>query len=106
MMSKDNFARRLRKLIEEKTPFVAYWHSRGYGVMLTEPVTVSKQYLEDKTNGTWRLVEGKAVVRASKSGLSRWAKNLARMRRSWYTTDVVTVEYDGDSLITEGDLEL
>lgn len=106
MMTKDNFARRLRKLVEAKTPFVAYWHPHGYGVMLTGPVTVHSRYLEDKTNGTWRLVKSEAVVRASKSGLSQWAKNLARMRRSWYTIDVVSVEYDGENIITEGDLEL
>ena len=105
MMTKDNFARRLKVLIEAHEPFAAYWHPTGYGVMLTGPVTSHKRYLEDKFDHQWRTDKTEAVIRARKTAPSAWWKSLAKLRK-WHYTEVVTVEFDGENISMEGDLEL
>lgn len=105
MVSQESFKHRLRGLIEAKTPFAAYWHPQGYGVMLLGPVTVNKRFLPDDQTGGYMLVEGEAKLRARKAAPSAWWKNLAKLRRK-YWTEVVTVEFDGENIKTEGEIEL
>lgn len=105
MTSQEGFRRRLRGLIEEKTPFVAYWHPGGYGVMLTGPVTSHKRYLEDKDDHQWRMDKTEAVIRARKAAPNAWWENLAKMRRKYFT-EVVTVEFDGENIVIDGGMDL
>ena len=105
MVSQESFKHRLRGLIEEKTPFAAYWHPQGYGVMLTGPVVSHKRYVEDKIDHQWCTDETEAVIRAGKAAPSAWWKNLAKLRRKYYT-EVVTVEFDGENIKAEGEIEL
>lgn len=99
MVSQESFKHRLRGLIEEKTPFAAYWHRDGYGVMLLGPVTVNRRYPPIDQTG------GEAKIQARKAAPNAWWKNLAKLRRKYYT-EVVTVEFDGENIKTEGEIEL
>lgn len=105
MVSQESFKHRLRGLIEEKTPFAAYWYPNGYGVMLLGPVTVHKWYLPIGQTGGYMTVEGEAKLQARKAAPGVWWKNLAKLRRKYYT-EVVTVEFDGENIKTEGEIEL
>ena len=105
MVSQEGFKRRLRGLIETKTPFAAYWHPTGYGVMLTGPVVSHKRYVEDKIDHQWRTDDTEAVICAGKAAPSAWWKSLAKMRRMYYS-ELVTVEFDGENIKTEGEIEL
>ena len=104
-LSKEGFARQLKAHIEAHEPFVAYWHPHGHGVMLTGPVTSHKRYLEDKFDHQWRTDKTEAVIQARKAAPGVWWKSLAKLRK-WHYSEVVTVEFDGENISMEGDLEL
>lgn len=99
MTTKDNFARQLRQLVEAHEPFVAYWHPHGCGVMLTRPKRVKRQ---DPHSGARNSV----TLSFTKELRRDYDRAMRRLRRSAYTFDVVSVEYDGEHIIAEGDLDL
>lgn len=99
MISATGFIERLRQLIEQKEPFIAYWHAHGCCVLRTGRVTL---WVPDGRGGR------KAVVsQASATSVKKLRRRIERMRRGWATRgSLLAVEYDGASLAAEGDPQL
>lgn len=122
-MDEEGFKRYLRPLVEAGIPFTAYWHPRGFGVMRTGPQPTerveyvvhlpggeARRYREyrkaynksENTGGAWmeqEKVPGKPI-QVSKAKLARWRAMNDRLRR--LGGGVITVEFDGVNLMTEG----
>lgn len=81
MYSKEAFAKlRLKDLVRDHIPFKAYWHSRGYGVILLNNIP--------QRNG-----------QPAKRPLQSWDRQIARMRKDcWLVADLTVIEYDGETI--------
>lgn len=100
-MSEEGFRQLIRRYVDKGIPFRAYWHPNGFGLIRLDAVEVPvlPPY-------AWR---GDGPVptephRLTKRGLRTWERNLARLRKQTWGR-VVTVEYDGTELKTEGGFE-
>ena len=98
-LSKADIARRLKAHIEAHEPFVAYWHPNGHGVMLTEPKRVKRRAPRSTVMETVTLSFTKELRRD-------YDRAMHKLRRRTYTFDIITVEFDGENISMEGDLEL
>lgn len=100
-MSEEGFRRLIRRYVDQGIPFRAYWHPNGFGLIRLDAVEVPvlPPY-------AWH---GAGPVptephQLTKRGLRTWEKNLAQLRKQTWGR-VVTVEYDGTELKTEGGFE-
>ena len=131
-MTEDGFKRYLAPYIRDKVPFSAYWYSRGYGLIKTGLIPTEKtEYLLcqngkavksygttergyhrcqnaiNQTEGAWmetRKVPGKPR-QLTEGMVKRWKKNLDQLRHTC-GCKFVTVDFDGEHIMTEGDFEL
>lgn len=123
-LSKEGFERYIQRHIDEGIAFTAYWHSRGYGLLVTGPRPRTKhRYIlhvpgkPDKefadhqacrnrvqlTKGAWmETIEiADKPKQVPESRVKQWRKlNDAYRRRCW--GEYITVEYDGTSVAVEG----
>ena len=126
------FAERIKPLIDDQTPFMAYWHPHGYAILRTGPVerteTVyvlfaygvkttweyhSPQDADRACNrffrkygrfpGVKKEVRQLKPLKASKAGISEFR----RIMRKFEHADPYarTVEFDGVNLVTHGDID-
>lgn len=129
-MTKDGFRRYLQPYIDQKRAFSAYWHPHGFGLILTGPrPTYKTRYVvsnpgkpdkayssrKDAYNACDRLLDAgcRADVseiqvpgkpqQLSEAKLAKWRKNIDWLRAR---TEVITVDYDGVGIKTEGGIEL
>lgn len=91
-MNKEGFRQFLQPYIKEGIPFLAYWHPAGMGMIRLDEVRVP-------------CMRGNVATTRAKQlgprGRAAWEKNLARLRKqSWGR--VITVEFDGKTITTEG----
>lgn len=94
-MSEEGFRHLIRGYVDKGIPFRAYWHPNGFGLIRLDEVMVP-------------AYPGEQVPRkpktVSKRGLQTWERNLAQLRKQTWGR-VVTVEFDGKELKTEGGFE-
>lgn len=97
-MTKEGFRKYLQTYIDQKIPFMAYWHPAGMGLIRLDTVEVPT-----KPPHEWHR-PGRIPTRAkqlSQRGRMTWEKNLARLRKQTWS-QVITVEYDGKDIQIEG----
>lgn len=127
-MTEEGFRKYLRPYIEEGTPFSAYWHPKGFGLIKTGliPRTKHEYVFHDgaktknyhgsytscrnavnRTKGAWmETVEVPDKPKQITEGMKkRWQKNAAQLRASCYSK-FITVEFDGTNTMIEGGFEL
>lgn len=116
-MTKERFAMFLRPYIKSGTPFSAYWHPYGFGMLRTAPIQLKvyryvlhvpgkpdKEYKDrakceaavSRTRGSWMEVN---QVDGKPKELSRvtrrcWQRGIEDLRRYAYGP-VITVDFDG-----------
>lgn len=101
-MSKEAFRRMMAPFIRDGIPFLAYWHPAGMGLIRLDEVQVPRRppcethYRETHTE--------LKPHQLGKRGRQTWEKNLARLRKQTWGR-VVTVEFDGKELKTDGGFE-
>lgn len=127
-MTEEGFRRYLRPFIEAGTPFCAYWHPRGFGLIKTGYIPTQKseyllcqkgkpakvytnharcQNMVYKTKSAWmetRPVPGKPR-KITEGTLKRWMKHMDRLRRE-YGGRLITVDFDGTNTKIGGEFEL
>lgn len=97
-MSEEAFKQFLRPYIKEGIPFLAYWHPAGMGMIRLDEVMIPS-IPPCELHGP-----GSPPVKPhllTKSGQRTWKKNLAWLRKQTWGR-VITVEFDGKDLKTEG----
>lgn len=100
-MTEEGFKQFLRRYVEQKIPFLAYWHPQGFGLIRLDEVMVPK--IPPCEN---HYVNGpKRSHQLTKAGRRGWEKNLERLRRQC-CGEIITVEFDGEAIKTEGGFEL
>lgn len=102
-MSEDGFRAFLKPYIEKQIPFLAYWHPNGMGLIRLDEVMVPR-----KPPIEAHVLEGNMPTKQhklTKYGRQKWEKNLSNLRRQTWAP-VITVEFDGTQLKTEGGFEL
>ena len=104
-MSKEAFRRMLAPFIREGIPFLAYWHPAGMGLIRLDEVLTPKKppcetrYFADSENGP------KKKHTLTRGGRRTWEKNMERLQ--WQCCgEVITVEFDGETIKAEGGFEL
>ena len=104
-MTEEGFKRFLRRFVDEKIPFLAYWHPQGFGLIRLDEVKVPKKppcethCFADAETGP------KKKHTLTKGGRRTWERNLERLRRQC-CGQIITVEFDGETIKTEGGFEL
>lgn len=105
IISLDGFKRYLRPYVEKKIPFLAYWHPQGFGLIRLDEVLTPKKppcetrYFADSENGP------KKKHTLTRGGRRTWEKNMERLQ--WQCCgEVITVEFDGETIKAEGGFEL
>lgn len=130
MIDISQFARRAKFLIDSQTPFMAYWHPRGCAVLRTGPVERTEAVYVLFAPGiktTWeyrnpqdanraysyffskygRFPDTRKEVRqlkASKAGISEFRRVMRKLERQ--NPCARTVEFDGVSVVTHGEIDL
>lgn len=99
-MSEEGFRHLIRGYVDKGIPFRAYWHPNGFGLIRLDEVMVPCTPRGQVDSGNYPR-KPKTVT---KRGLQTWEKNLAQLRKQTWGR-VVTVEYDGKELKTEGGFE-
>lgn len=101
-MSEESFRQFLRSYVEKGVPFMAYWHPAGMGLLRLDEVMVPKKPpCECRGPGAQPM----KPHQVGKRGLATWEKNLARLRKQTWGR-VITVEFDGKDIKTEGGFTL
>lgn len=104
-MNSEGFRRFLRGYIDKGIPFLAYWHPAGMGLIRLDEVKVPKKppcethCFADTENGP------KKKHTLTRGGRRTWEQNLERLRRLC-CGQIITVEFDGERIKTEGGFEL
>lgn len=101
-MSEEGFRQLIRPLVKEGIPFLAYWHPAGMGLLRLDVVQVPV-VPPDRWQGAGPVPLKDHQI--GKRGRQTWEKNLARLRKQTWGR-VITVEFDGKELKTEGGFEL
>lgn len=102
-MSEEGFRQFLKPYIEEGIPFRAYWHPAGMGLIRLDEVMVPERPPCEAHMRTDHMPT--KPHRMGARGLRTWEKNLARLRKETWGR-VITVEFDGEEVKTEGGFEL
>ena len=101
-MGEEAFRKFLQPYIEQGIPFLAYWHPAGMGMIRLDevmiPVTPPCELHRREEN-----VQKKSH-QLGKRGRQTWEKNLARLKKQTWGR-VITVEFDGKDLKSEGGFE-
>lgn len=102
-MNEEGFRRFLRPYIKEGIPFLAYWHPNGMGLIRLDVVMVPvcppcevhmrQDHVPTKPH------------QLGERGRRTWEKNLAWLRKQTWGR-VITVEFDGKDIKTEGGFTL
>lgn len=100
-MSEEGFRHLIRGYVDKGIPFRAYWHPNGFGLIRLDVVEVPVQPPCERHGAG---PGPKKPHRLTMRGLQTWEKNLAQLRKQTWGR-VVTVEYDGKELKTEGGFE-
>ena len=101
-MSKEAFGRMIAPFIRDGIPFLAYWHPAGMGLIRLDEVQVPRRPpCETHCKETHADLKPHQL---GKRGRQTWEKNLARLRKQTWGR-VVTVEFDGKELKTDGGFE-
>ena len=102
-MTQEGFRRYLKTYIDAGIPFMAYWHPNGMGLIRLDEVEVpTKPPIEAN------VPAGRMPTKAHKLGTRgrrTWENNMARLRKQTWG-QVITVEFDGKELKSEGGFEL
>jgi len=104
-VTEEGFRRFLRSYVDERIPFLAYWHPQGFGLIRLDEVLVPKKppcethVFADAENGP------KKKHTLTRGGRRTWENNLERLRRQC-CGQIITVEFDGERIKTEGGFEL
>ena len=122
MITLEAFKRHLDELIEAKEPFIAYRYPRGFGVLRTGPVRITREVFcvfdgnREKKFRTWEGAKTEAdrirevgkhptIFRRSEAGplkpvsegvIKRWRRQLDRLP----PFDLLVVEFDGEHITT------
>ena len=102
-MTKEGFKRYLRRYVEDKIPFLAYWHPQGFGLIRLDEVMVPA-VRKDEVLALGQYAP-KRPHTLTKGGRRTWERNLERLRRQC-CGEIITVEFDGETIKTEGGFEL
>lgn len=134
MLSLEGFVRQCREHIARKEPFIAYWHSHGYGFLRTGEV-MSEEYviqIRGKDDKPKRLRAKNcperdfAISAARRAGeridwikaeqkprkvaagtVTKLRKAIARMQKDFRIAGTLrVVECDGESVVADGGIEL
>lgn len=103
-MTEEGFRRYLHRYIDKRIPFLAYWHPQGYGLIRLDEVMVPRKP-PCETPGFKDSEGPKKPHTLTKAGRRKWEKNMGQLRRQC-CGQVITVEYDGENIKTEGGFEL
>lgn len=101
-MTEEGFKRFLRRYVEDKIPFLAYWHPQGFGLIRLDEVLVP-DIPKGEVNALG--VSPSRPHTLTRGGRRTWEKNLERLRRQC-CGEIITVEFDGETIKTEGGFEL
>ena len=101
-MSEEAFRKFLKPYIEQGIPFLAYWHPAGMGMIRLDEVMVPVKPPCEQ-HGREENVQ-KKPHQLGKRGRQTWEKNLARLKKQTWGR-VITVEFDGKDLKSEGGFE-
>lgn len=133
MIDISQFAKRIKPMIDSKTPFMAYWHPRGCAVLRTGPVertepvyvlfarriktTWEYRNPQDADRdcirffnkygrfpGTKKEVRQLKPLKASKAGISEFRRIMRMLEQR--NPHARTVEFDGVNLTVHGDTDL
>lgn len=133
MIDISQFAKMIKPMINSKTPFLAYWHPRGYAILRTGPVERTEAVYVLFAPGiktTWEYrnpqdadracsrffskygrfpgmkkeVRQLKPLKASKAGISEFRKIMRKLERQ--NPYAHTVEFDGVSVVTHGEIDL
>lgn len=101
-MTEEGFKQFLRPYVEQKIPFLAYWHPQGFGLIRLDKVMVP-----DIPKGAVNAlgVSPSRPHTLTRGGRRTWESNLARLKKQTWGR-VITVEFDGETIKTEGGFEL
>ena len=102
-MTEEGFKRFLRRYVEDKIPFLAYWHPQGFGLIRLDEVMVPC-VRKDEVDGLGKYGP-KRPHQLTKAGRRTWEKNLEQLQRQC-CSQIITVEFDGERIKTEGGFEL
>lgn len=125
MISKEAFAKRCATIIKEKTPFIAYWHPNGTGLLILDggerteytieykygrggkvstakETTIDPKRKEVLLGCGGKLVKEKTIhMKPMASTVNGFHRAIQKMwRKIW---DLCEVEYDGYSCKADGD---
>lgn len=104
-MSEEAFKQFLKPYIRDGIPFLAYWHPNGMGLIRLDEVMVPVISPVKQSSLRKPAVIKMKPKQLSDRGRKTWEKNMAKLREQTWGR-VITVEFDGKDLKTEGGFEL